>query len=54
MCRRPQKLALTPFRAMKAHVAQEGESASGTRDDFVIGYRILLTDGYAANPPPDT
>jgi len=54
VCHRPKKLDLAPFRAMKAHVAQEGVSARGTRDGFVIGYQILLTDGYATNPPWDT
>jgi len=39
--------------AMKAQVAQAGVAAGGTRDDFVVRYRTLLADGYAANPPPE-
>lgn len=38
--------------AMKARVAQEGVAVCGGRDAFVARYRLLLADGYAANPPP--
>jgi transposase len=45
------------LRELQRHVAQgraAGQTASAPveRDQFVVRYRALLADGYAANPPP--